>query len=45
VDLDRYRRIGEERTRTLEFEPGRLYVKETPSQIWTERQPESSQGR
>lgn len=29
VDLDRYRRIGEERTRTLEFEPGRLYVKET----------------
>lgn len=45
VDLDHYRRIGEERTRTLEFEPGRLYVKETPSQIWTERQPESSQGR
>ena len=47
VDLDRYRRIGEERTRTLEFEPGRLYVKEgdCPSQIWTERQPESSQGR
>ena len=29
VDLDRYRRIGEERTRTLEFELGRLYVKET----------------
>lgn len=29
VDLDRYRRICEERTRTLEFEPGRLYVKET----------------
>lgn len=29
VDLDRYRQIGEERTRTLEFEPGRLYVKET----------------
>ena len=29
VNLDRYRRIGEERTRTLEFEPGRLYVKET----------------
>lgn len=29
VDLDHYRRIGEERTRTLEFEPGRLYVKET----------------
>lgn len=28
VDLDRYRRIGEERTRTLEFEKGRLYVKE-----------------
>ena len=29
VDLDRYRRFGEERTCTLEFEPGRLYVKET----------------
>lgn len=29
MDLDRYRRIGEERTHTLEFEPGRLYVKET----------------
>lgn len=29
VDLNRYRRIGEERTRTLEFEPGKLYVKET----------------
>lgn len=29
VDLDRYRRICEECTRTLEFEPGRLYVKET----------------
>lgn len=29
VDLDRYRRIGEERNRTLEFEPSRLYVKET----------------
>ena len=28
VDLDKYKRIGEERTRTLEFEPGRLYVKE-----------------
>ena len=36
VDLDRYRRIGEERTRTLG---------DCPSQIWTERQPESSQGR
>lgn len=29
VDLSLYRRIGEERTRTLEFEPGKLYVKET----------------
>lgn len=29
VNPDLYRRIGEERTRTLEFEPGRLYVKET----------------
>jgi len=29
VDLERYKCIGEERTRTLEFEPGRLYVKET----------------
>jgi transposase len=28
IDLDKYKRIGEERTRTLEFEPGRLYVKE-----------------
>ena len=28
IDFERYRRIGEERTRTLEFEPGRLYVKE-----------------
>lgn len=29
MDPNLYRRIGEERTRTLEFEPGRLYVKET----------------
>jgi transposase len=28
LDRDNYRRIGEERTRTLEFEPGKLYVKE-----------------
>ena len=28
VDPDKYKRIGEERTRTLEFEPGKLYVKE-----------------
>ena len=28
VDLSQYKRIGEERTRTLEFEPGKLYVKE-----------------
>lgn len=28
VDMDLYKRIGEERTRTLEFEPGKLYVKE-----------------
>jgi transposase len=28
VDPEKYKRIGEERTRTLEFEPGRLYVKE-----------------
>lgn len=27
VDLTLYKRIGEERTRTLEFEPGKLYVK------------------
>lgn len=36
VDLNRYRRIGEERTRTLEFEPGkskRLYVPNTDSKI------------
>lgn len=28
VDKDKYKRIGEERTRTLEFEPGKLFVKE-----------------
>ena len=28
VDPQIYKRIGEERTRTLEFEPGKLYVKE-----------------
>jgi len=28
LDRDKYKRIGEERTRTLEFEPGKLYVKE-----------------
>jgi transposase/IS1 family transposase len=28
LDLNLYKRIGEERTRTLEFEPGKLYVKE-----------------
>ena len=28
VDLTLYKRMGEERTRTLEFEPGKLYVKE-----------------
>jgi len=28
VDLTKYKQIGEERTRTLEFEPGKLYVKE-----------------
>ena len=28
IDLERYKRIGEECTRSLEFEPGRLYVKE-----------------
>ena len=28
IDTEKYKRIGEERTRTLEFEPGRLYVKE-----------------
>lgn len=28
LDPDKYKRIGEERTRTLEFEPGKLYVKE-----------------
>ena len=28
LDRDNYKRIGEERTRTLEFEPGKLYVKE-----------------
>lgn len=29
VDLDFYRKIDEEHTRTLEFEPGKLYIKET----------------
>ena len=29
IDFEKYKRKGEERTRTLEFEPGRLYVKET----------------
>lgn len=28
IDKEKYKRIGEERTRTLEFEPGRLFVKE-----------------
>lgn len=28
IDLNIYKRIGEERTRTLEFEPGKLFVKE-----------------
>ena len=28
LDLTKYKRIGEEHTRTLEFEPGKLYVKE-----------------
>lgn len=28
LDLTKYKKIGEERTRTLEFEPGKLYVKE-----------------
>jgi len=28
VDMENYKRIGEERTRTLEFEPGKLFVKE-----------------
>ena len=28
LDLEKYKRLGEERTRSLEFEPGRLYVKE-----------------
>jgi transposase len=28
IDVEKYKRIGEERTRTLEFEPGKLYVKE-----------------
>ncbi len=28
IDIERYKRIGEECTRSLEFEPGRLYVKE-----------------
>lgn len=28
VDLNLYKRIGEERTRTLEFKPGELYIKE-----------------
>ena len=28
IDPEKYKRIGEERTRTLEFEPGKLYVKE-----------------
>lgn len=29
VDLEHYKQIGSETTRTLEFEPGKLYVKET----------------
>lgn len=29
IDLTRYKRISEEHTRTLEFETGKLYVKET----------------
>lgn len=28
IDTEKYKRIGEERTRSLEFEPGKLYVKE-----------------
>ena len=28
LDLTKYKQIGEERTRTLEFKPGKLYVKE-----------------
>lgn len=28
VDMNIYKRIGEERTRTLEFEPGKLFVRE-----------------
>lgn len=28
IDPTKYKRIGEERTRTLEFEPGKLFVKE-----------------
>lgn len=29
LDFTKYKRNGEERTRTLEFEPGKLYVKES----------------
>lgn len=29
IDRDRYVRIGEQHTRTLEFEPGKLYVKDS----------------
>lgn len=29
VDMERYKQIGSETTRTIEFEPGKLYVKET----------------
>ena len=29
VDLEHYKQIGNESTRTIEFEPGKLYVKET----------------
>ena len=29
VDLEHYKQIGSESTRTIEFEPGKLYVKET----------------
>ena len=29
VDMEHYKKIGSESTRTIEFEPGKLYVKET----------------
>lgn len=34
IDLDRYVKIGEEHTRTLEIKPGYLFVKDTVRPIY-----------